>query len=87
MLGNIINNINEFWYNSEYVFNDNYLKIIIDVVRCEDEKIDDLNIPIGFLLKFDMAVVLCRLAIDKDDTLNIELCLQKCLIDDDWFKH
>ena len=87
VLGNIINNINEFWYNSEYVFDDNYFKIIIDVDRCEDEKIDDLNVPIGCLLKFDMAVVSCRLAIEKDDTLNIELYLQKCLIDDDWFKH
>ena len=44
-------------------------------------------IPIGCLLKFDMDVVSCRLAIEKDDTLNIELYLQKCLIDDDWFKH
>ena len=34
-----------------------------------------------------MVVVSCRLAIEKNDTLNIEFYLQECLFDDTWFKH
>ena len=84
----MINNINEFWYDSKQVLNDNYLKIIIDTVRCEDDDTNDyLVMPIDCLLKFDMVVVSCRLAIEKNDTLNIEFYLQECLFDDNWFKH
>ena len=39
VLNSIINNINEF-YDNEYVFNDNYFKIIIDTVRCEEDTND-----------------------------------------------
>ena len=80
VLNSIINNINEL-YDSEYVFNDNYSKIIIDDTN------DHLIIPIDCLLKFDMVVVSCRLATEKNDTLNIEFYLQECLFDDNWFKH
>ena len=34
-----------------------------------------------------MVVVSCRLAIEKNDTLNIEFHLQECLFNDNWFKH
>ena len=80
VLNSIIKNINEF-YDSEYVFNDNDFKIIIDDTN------DHLVIPIDCLLKFDMVVVSCRLATEKNDTLNIEFYLQECLFDDNWFKH
>ena len=64
ILNSIINNINEF-YDSEYVFNDNYFKIIIDDTN------DHLVMAIDCVLKFDMVIVPCRLAIEKNDTLNI----------------
>ena len=34
-----------------------------------------------------MVVVSGRLATEKNDTLNIEFYLRKCLFDDNWFKH
>ena len=34
-----------------------------------------------------MVVVSCRLATEKNDTLNIKFYLPKCLFDDNWFKH
>ena len=86
VLNNIINNINEF-YDSKYVLNDGYLKIIIDTVKCEDDTDDNLIIPMECLLKFDMVVVSCRLATEKNDTLNIEFYLQECFFDNDWFKY
>ena len=46
VLNSVINNINEF-YDSEYVFNNNYFKIIIDDTN------DHLVIPTDCLLKFD----------------------------------
>ena len=82
VLNNIINNINEF-YDSKYVLNDGYLKIIIDTVKCEDDTDDNLIIPMECLLKFDMVVVSCRLATEKNDTLNIEFYLQECFFDND----
>ena len=59
VLNNIINGINEFWYNCKHVFNDDYFKIVIDNIN------DNLIIPIDCLLKFDMAVISCRLATEK----------------------
>ena len=81
VLNNIINGINEFWYDCKHVFNDDYLKIITDEIN------DNLIIPIHCLLKFDMAVILCRLATEKNDMLNIEFYLKQCSFDDNWFKH
>ena len=78
VLNSIINNINEL-YDSEYVFN--YFKIIINDTN------DHLVMPIDCLLKFDMVVVSCRLAIEKNDALNIESYLQECLFNNNWFKH
>ena len=43
--------------------------------------------PIYYLLKFDIAVISCRLGTEKSDTLNIGFYLQECLFDDNWFKH
>ena len=45
---NSINSIN----GSKYVLNDNYLKIIVDAIKCEDDTNDKLVIPINCLLKF-----------------------------------
>ena len=39
------------------------------------------------ILKFDMAVVSCRLAIEKNDMLNIEFYLQECLFNNNCLKH
>ena len=58
VLNNIINGINEFWYDCKHVFND-YFKIIIDDIN------DHLIMPIDCLFKFDMAVISCRLATEK----------------------
>ena len=95
VLNNIINGINEFWYDCKHVFNDDYFKIIIDdtaepsaLARSSLERINDnLIIPVDCLLKFDMAVISCRLATEKNNTLNIEFCLKQCSFDDNWFKH
>ena len=81
VLNNIINGINEFWYDCKHVFIDDYFKIIIDDIN------DHLITPIDCLLKFDMAVISCRLATEKNDTLNIEFYLKQCSFDDNWFKH
>ena len=81
VLNSIINGINEFWYDCNHVFNDDYFKIIIDDIN------DHLIIPIDCLLKFDMAVMSCRLATEENDTLNIEFYLKQCSFDDNWFKH
>ena len=43
--------------------------------------------PIDCVLKFDMVVVSCRLAIEKNDVCNIEFYLQECLFNNNWFKH
>ena len=37
--------------------------------------------PIDFLLKFDMAVISCRLATEKNDTLNREFYSKQCSFD------
>ena len=34
-----------------------------------------------------MAVISCRLATEKNDTLNIEFYLKQCSFDDNWLKH
>ena len=81
VLNNIINGTNEFWYDCKHVFNEYYFKIIIDDIN------DHLIMPIDCLLKFDMAVISCRLATEKNDTLNIEFYLKQCSFDDNWFKH
>ena len=81
MLNNIINAINEFYCDCKHLFNDDYFKIIIDDIN------DHLIIPIDCLLKFDMPVISCRLATEKNDTLNIEFYLKQCSFDDNWFKH
>ena len=83
VLNNIINGINEFWYDCKHVFNDDYFKIIIDDIN------DHLIIPIDCLLKFDMAVILCRLnalnliknavIIDKKGILQIKKIITSCL--------
>ena len=77
----IIKGINEFWYNCKHVFNDDYFKVIIDDIN------DHLIMPIDCLLKFDMAVISCRLATEKNDTLNIEFYSKQCSFDVNWFKH
>ena len=81
VLNNIINGINQFWYDCKHVFNDDYFKIIIDDIN------DHLIIPFDCLSKFDMAVISCRLATKKNDTLNIEFYLKQCPFNDNWFKH
>ena len=89
VLNGIINGINEFWYDCKHVFNDDYFEIIIDntaeptSLECIN---DHLIIPIDCLLKFDMVVVSCRLATEKNDTVNIEFYLKQCSFDDNWFK-
>ena len=80
---NSINSIN----GSKYVLNGNCLKIIVDTIKCEDDTNDKLIIPINCLLKFDMIVLSCKLAIEIDGVLNIKLYLQEYLFDDNWFKH
>ena len=80
---NSINSIN----GSKYVLNDNYLKIIVDTIKCEDDTNDEIIIPIDCLLKFDMIVISYKLAIEKDAVSNIKLYLKECLLDDNWFKH
>ena len=81
VLNDIINDINESWYDCKHVFNDDYFKIIIDDVN------DHLIIPTDCLLKFDMSVISCRLATEKNDMLNTEVYLKQCLFNDNWFKH
>ena len=54
---NSINSIN----GSKYVLNDNYLKIIVDTIKCEDDANNKLVIPINCLLKFNMVIISCRL--------------------------
>ena len=81
VLNSIVNGINEFWYDCNHVFNDDYFKIIIDDIN------DHLIIPIDCLLEFDMTVISCRLATEKNDTLNIEFYLKQCSFNDNWFKH
>ena len=90
VLNSIINGINEFWYDCKLVFNDDYFKIIIDDTAEPSslERISDhLIISIDCLLKFDMVVVSCKLATEKNDKLNIEFYLKQCSFDDNWFKH
>ena len=59
VLNSIINDINECWYDCKHVFNDDYFKIVID------NNNDHLIIPIDYFLKFDIAVISCRLATEK----------------------
>ena len=75
-LNNIINGINKFWHDCKHLFNDDYFKIIIDDIN------DHLIMPIDCLLKFDMVVISCSLATEKNDTLNIEFYLKQCSFDD-----
>ena len=86
ILGHIIfNSINSI-NGSKYVLNDNHLKIIVDTIKCENDTNDKSLIPINCLLKFNMIIISCRLAIEKDGILNIKLYLKECLFDDNWFK-
>ena len=76
-----INKIN----NSAYVFKEEYHKIKVDSVKCNDEK-DDIDLPLNRLLKFNAVTISNRLVIEKDNKLFLETYLEECLCDNEWFK-
>ena len=75
-----INKINHF----AHVFKD-YDKIRVGSVKCEDEK-DETNLPLNKLIKFNLVTLSNRLIIEKDNVLFLEVYLEQCLYDDEWFK-
>ena len=75
-----INKINNFAYVSK-----DYHKIKVGSVKCEDEK-DEINLPLHKLTKFNLATISNRLIIEKDNELFLEVYLEECLYDDEWFK-
>ena len=74
----ILKNINKI-NNSAYVFKD-YHKI-----KCEDEK-DEINLLLNKLIKFNLLTISNRLIIEKDNELFLDVYLEQCLCDDEWFK-
>ena len=79
----ILKNINKI-NNSAYVFKD-YHKVRAGSVKYEDEK-DEINLPLNKLIKFNLVTISNRLIIEKDNELFLELYLEQCLYDDEWFK-
>ena len=80
----ILKNINKI-NNSAYVFKEDYHKIRVSSVPCEDEK-DEINLPLNKLIKFNAVEVSNRLIIEKDNEFFLEAYLEECLYDDEWFK-
>ena len=75
---------NNKFNNSAYVFK-NYHKITAGSVKCEDEK-DEINLPLNTLFKFNLVTISNRLIIEKDNELFLEVYLEQCLYDDEWFQ-
>ena len=69
----ILKNINKI-NNSAYVFKEDYHKIRVGNVKCEDEK-DEINLPLNKLIKFNSVAISNRLIIEKDN----ELCLYRAM--------
>ena len=71
--------------NSAYIFKKDYHKIKVGSVKCEDEK-DNIDLPLNRLLKFNAVTISNRLVVKKNDKLFLDVYLEECLYDDDWFK-
>ena len=80
----ILKNINKI-NNSAYVFKEDYDKIRVGSVKCEDEK-DEINLPLNKLIKFNALAISNRLIIEKVNELFLEAYLEECLYNDKWFK-
>ena len=80
----ILKNINKI-KNSAYVFKEDYHKIRVGSVKCEDEKVE-INLPLNKLTKFNAVAVSNRLIIEKDNEFFLEAYLEECMYDDEWFK-
>ena len=79
-----MNNINKI-NNSAYVFKEDYHKIRVGSVKCEDEK-DEINLLLNKSIKINAVAISNRLIIEKDNELFLEAYLEECLYDDEWFK-
>ena len=71
--------------SSEYIFKENYHKIKVSSVKCEDEV--QINLPLNRLIKFNSVTISNRLIIEKDNKLFLKSYLEECLYDDSWFKN
>ena len=79
-----VRKINDFAYISEK----DYYKIKVGSVKCDDDKdnIDNIDLPLDKLIKFNAVTISNRLFIEKDNKLFLESYLEECLYDDEWFK-
>ena len=68
--------------NSAYVFKEDYHKIRVGSVKCEDEK-DEINLLLNKLIKFNAVAISNRLAIENDNEIFLEAYLEECLYDDE----
>ena len=73
----ILKNINKI-NNSVYVFKEDYHKIRVGSVKCEDEK-GEIKLPLNKLIKFNAVAISNRLIIEKDNELFLEADLEECL--------
>ena len=80
----ILKNINKI-NNSVFVFKEDYHKIRVGSVKCEDEK-GEIKLPLNKLIKSNAVAISNRLIIEKDHELFLEADLEECLYDDEWFK-
>ena len=64
-----------------YFFENNYYKIKVGSVKCDDDK-DNIDLPLDKLIKFNAVTISNRLLIEKDNKLLLESYLEECLCDE-----
>ena len=69
-----------------YISEKDYYKIKVGNVKCDYDK-DNIDLPLGKLITFNVVTISNRLLIEKDNTLSIESYLEECLYKDYWSEH
>ena len=69
--------------DSACLFKKDYYKIKVGSVKCDDDK-DNIDLPLGKLIKFNALKISNRLLIEKDNKLFLEAYLEECLYEDYW---
>ena len=70
-----------------YISENDYYRIKVGIVKCDDDDKDNIDLPLDKLKKFNAVTISNRLLIEKDNRLFLESYLEECLYKDYWEEH